>query len=388
VSIGEVHIAGYRSIGNLRFPLRQVTVLVGPNGVGKTNLYRALELLHAAATGTFAEQLAREGGLDSAFSAMGRSTNPERPDDSMYRAEGRRKHEKNRIVLEVGLDGTPEGSDSTYRLDCGFPIPDAAAFPREAQLKAETLTLRGRRPVLLLERQNNSAWARGPDGGRVLADDRLLASETALASLRGYPEIQDVRQTLAAWRFFHGFRTDADSPLRRPALAVTAPLLAPDGSNLAAVFATLRHIREDSRDLDDALDTAFPGVRLDVPEPDRYASFTLTFPDMPRRPFAASELSDGTLQFLALAGALLSYRLPPFIALNEPEASLHPDLLPTVARLIARAAQRCQIWVVTHSQPLADALARETGAIPRRLLRGDDGTSIEGLTRLGTFLDE
>jgi hypothetical protein len=62
-----------------------------------------------------------------------------------------------------------------------------------------------------------------------------------------------------------------------------------------------------------------------IPEPEGSASFDMTFPEFPQRMFDAAEMSDGTLRFLALAGALLAYRLPPFIALNGPEASLHPD---------------------------------------------------------------
>lgn len=87
-------------------------------------------------------------------------------------------------------------------------------------------------------------------------------------------------------------------------------------------------------------------------------------------------------------GALLAYRLPPLIALNEPEASLHPDLLPALARIIAKAAQRTQVWVVTHSQVLADALAAETGILPRAVVRRDGGTWLEGLSQIGTFVDD
>jgi len=67
VSVTEVAITGFRSIRDIRFPLRRLTVLVGGNGVGKTNLYRSLELLQAAAKGTLAEEIAREGGLGSIF---------------------------------------------------------------------------------------------------------------------------------------------------------------------------------------------------------------------------------------------------------------------------------------------------------------------------------
>ena len=114
----------------------------------------------------------------------------------------------------------------------------------------------------------------------------------------------------------------------------------------------------------------------------------MVFPDYPKRLFEASELSDGTLRYLALAGALLALRLPAFIALNEPEASLHPDLLDPLARLIVRAAERTQIWLVTHSQILADAIAKHGGTKPRIVIKRDGETWIEGLRLAGDFDDE
>jgi predicted ATPase len=54
---------------NIRFPIGRLTVFVGANGVGKTNLYRTLQLLQAAAAGALARELASEGGMQSAFSA-------------------------------------------------------------------------------------------------------------------------------------------------------------------------------------------------------------------------------------------------------------------------------------------------------------------------------
>jgi predicted ATPase len=220
-------------------------------------------------------------------------------------------------------------------------------------------------------------------------DERALASDTALSTVRGgYPEITIVRRELTNWRFFHSFRSDPESPLRRPCHAVTSPMLASDGSNLAAVFATIRHIRQETVDLDEAVQLAFPDAELVVPAPSGYASFGMIFPETPKRVFWAHELSDGTLQFLALMGALLSYRLPPFVALNEPETSLHPSLLPALARTIAKAAERTQIWVVTHSQALADAIASESGAVPREVIRTEDGTGIFGMRPLGVFEDD
>lgn len=385
----DVEIKGFRSIRKLRFPLRRLTVLIGGNGVGKTNLYRSLELLHAAARGTLADEIAREGGLASIFWAGGRNLTADKSFDPMYRTDGYRSHEGgSRLHLEARLE--LDDFAPSYRIELGFPTPDSAAFPTEAQIKEEKIELRqGSRAVGLLERRNNAVFVRGPGGHRELIDERALASETALSTVRGgYPEIAVVRQELSNWRFFHAFRSDADSPLRRPARAITSPMLASNGANLAAVFATLRYIRQETVDLDAAIEFAFPGAKLVVPVPEEFASFGMVFPETPRRTFWAHELSDGTLQFLALMGALLSYRLPPFVALNEPETSLHPSLLPALARTIVKAAERAQIWVVTHSQPLADAIAEESSVVAREVLRTEDGTSIRGLTALGVFDDE
>src|SRR3954452_25558814 len=71
---------------------------------------------------------------------------------------------------------------------------------------------------------------------------------------------------------------------------------------------------------------------------------------------AAAELSDGTLRFLLLAVALLSPRPPTLLVLNEPETSLHPELLPALAQLIARASNATQLFVVTHARALIDQI--------------------------------
>jgi predicted ATPase len=76
------------------------------------------------------------------------------------------------------------------------------------------------------------------------------------------------------------------------------------------------------------------------------------------RPLKAAELSDGTLRYLLLVAALLSPRPPTLMVLNEPETSLHPDLLPPLGRLIAQASQHSQIIVVSHAAPLVSALEK------------------------------
>ena len=81
------------------------------------------------------------------------------------------------------------------------------------------------------------------------------------------------------------------------------------------------------------------------------------------RPLGTGELSDGTLRYLLLVAALLTPRPPPLIVLNEPETSLHPSLLPPLARLISSAAQRSLVIVVSHAAELVGALATTGGRV-------------------------
>ena len=359
--------------------MSSLDVFVGPNGVGKTNLYRALELLQSAARNTLAHDLAQQGGLASAMWAG-----------------GRRRSEAARVRLAVEFCETisahPTPSIYRYEVEVGFPPREAsAAFQAEPQVKAEAVSHVGRaRTVRLVDRRGSSVMARSDSGQPEQIDIELLDSETVLGRLEDpsrFPELDAVRRTLLQWRFYHGLRTDADSPIRQACPAVATPTLASDGSDLAAVFATLAHIREDTADLDAAIEQAFPGARLVVPEPERTASFGMIFPEFPGRIFEPQELSDGTLRYLTLAGALLSYRLPPFVALNEPEASLHPDLMQPLAHLVVKASERTQLWLVTHSPRLADAIT-DTGVGCARVVGKREGaTEIEGLKAWGAFAE-
>ena len=378
LTVQEFRAREFRSLKAVAYPMSNLDVFVGANGAGKTNLYRGLELIRSAAANTLAHDLAKEGGLTSAMWA-GRRT----------------KSEPARIRLSVSLaDNSPgRGARELYRyeVEVGHPPPLAASFS-EPHIKVETLSHVGAsRTTRLLDRKGPSVMARDEAGRPTQIDLDLLDAETVLSRLEDpsrYPELDAVRRTLLQWRFYHGLRTDPASSLRQPCPAVATATLASDGSDLAAVFATLAHIREDTADLKNVVDQAFPGARLIVPRPERTASFGMSFPEFPQRVFGADELSDGTLRFLALAGALMAYRLPPFIALNEPEASLHPDLMEPLAQLVLRAAERTQLWLVTHSNRLAQAIAATGAGKVRTVVKQDGGTRIEGLKTWGVFDDE
>jgi predicted ATPase len=287
--------------------------------------------------------------------------------------------------------GVEVGLPSSYEVEIGLRKPTEAAFEIEPLIKEERLTIRqGRRDVVMMERKGPLVTMRNPDGARESHKNAVLPSETALAAFRDaarYPELELVRIELLDWRLYYDFRTDAGAPVRQPCHAITTPTLSADGCDLAAVLATLFVIREDTKDLEIAIDDAFPGAKIFSGDEGSWCRFNLRFPDMPR-PFAAHELSDGTLKYLCLLGALMGYRLPSLIALNEPEASLHPSLLPPLARLIGHAARRARIRIVTHSDALAEALRMETGRRARRVIKMNGATSLEGLMRSGEFRED
>ncbi|MET0654185.1 MAG: AAA family ATPase, partial [Pseudoxanthomonas sp.] len=115
--------------------------------------------------------------------------------------------------------------------------------------------------------------------------------------------------------------------------------------------------------LDRAVDDAFSGARVDVRVTgDRFEALMRQHGLL--RALTAAELSDGTLRYLLWVAALLTPRPPALLVLNEPETSLHPDLLPALGRLIAQASLQSQVIVVSHASRLLAALEDAPGLLP------------------------
>lgn len=361
MTVRRIQVSNYRSLRDLDLELGAVTVLVGENGCGKSNLYRTVQLLHAAAAGRLAEAFAAEGGMPSV----------------LWAGSTKKKSEIREVRLAVGVELEHVG----FRLACGLPIPRPSLFKLDPEVKEEDLTVRvdGRvTPVGLCERRSLVVTVRGEDGQRQTYSDPLDLNESVLTQLadpRRFPELALMRQTLLSWRFYHQFRSDAESPLRQPRFAVRSPVLAHDGANLAAALQTVLET-DRGDDLRRIIDRAFPGCSLEIHSDDRsWLSVRWAMPGLIRA-LTAGELSDGTLRFLALAAALLSPRPPTLLVLNEPETSLHPDVLPALAELVASAASRCQVLLTTHAASLAEAISAQTGCTPTRLVL------VNGETRL------
>jgi predicted ATPase len=359
VAIREIHVTGYRSVRNLRLHLSQINVLTGANGTGKTNLYNSVFLLAKAAAGGFAQVVAEEGGMPSVLWAGARKS----------RSMGAIRMEPVRMTLGIKSD------TFSYELVCGLPKQtsgEKSAFSLDPEVKEERVWMDAPHglKVTFFERSPKGAWILDNDERLADYSGELLPTESVLSQLREphlYPELSSLRAEISRWRFYHHFRTDAESPLRHPQVGVRTPVLAHDGRDLAAALQTINEVGQ-SQDLHEAIRQAFPGASLEIEHDEDTGMFAvlLRMPGL-RRPLRARELSDGTLRYLCLLAALLSPHPPSLLALNEPETSLHPDLLEPLAKQLVNAGKYSQLWVVTHSQRLAELVEKFSGESPIKL---------------------
>ncbi|MEI2454287.1 MULTISPECIES: AAA family ATPase [Lysobacter] len=366
-------IANYRSLRELVLPMGRLNVVTGANGSGKSNLYRALRLLAETAQGGVVPALAAEGGLGSTLWAGPETISPRmRRGEVPVQGTGRQAP----VALRLGF----AGDDYGYAIDLGLPMPSRSRFAHDPEIKREAIWAGPfLRPAnLLVDRRAGLARVREGRGWRVAAEglnpfDSLFGQ---LADPQAAPEVLSLRETIRGWRFYDHFRSDAQAPSRQPQLGTRTPVLSHDGRDLAAAWQTILEIG-DPQALAAAVSDAFPGARVDVAG--REALFALEFHQHGLlRPLSAAELSDGTLRYLLWIAALHTPRPPPLMVLNEPETSLHPDLLPALARLIAHASRRTQVWVVSHAARLIAALEQEADCNSIRLEKQFSQTGIVG----------
>ncbi|MEW1955652.1 AAA family ATPase [Terrabacter sp. NPDC080008] len=414
-----VAVSGYRSLRDVVVPLHGLDVVTGANGSGKSSLYRSLRLLAGCGRGDVVGTLAREGGLESALWAGPATLGGAR--DRGHAVQGTRR--KGPISLQLGFASDDFGYLVDLGLPqqaSGGGEGAASAFLRDPEIKREVVWSGPvMRPgsVLVRRRWNvvetrsgfevddgwDSGWGDDDDGAEWESDPVQAAGSrigarpaayrdtgaaaagsgtsggrrsrpgwteltrslrpwesmlTELADPERAPELLRVRRMIRGWRFYDGFRADAGAPARTPQVGTRTPVLADDGRDLAAALQT---IRENGRpELDRAVADAFDGAILDVTVKGGRFDVALHQPGM-LRPLSSAELSDGTLRYLLLVAALLTTDPPPLMVLNEPETSLHPDLLAPLARLIRAASEHSQLLVVSHSSALVRELGVATG---------------------------
>ena len=353
--LATLAIANYRSLRSLILPLNELNIITGPNGSGKSSVYRSLKLLADIAQGGAIASIAREGGFWSTLWA-----GPENFSSAVKRGDYpvQGTNRKDAVSLKLGFASAGSGEFS-YAIDLGLPSPiPATAFSADPEIKTEYIWSG---PVLrpsatLVERRGAMLRVNGDAGWQTI--DKLLphwaSMMTEFADPARAPEMITLREQMRSWRFYDHFRCDSAAPARQPQLGSRTTVMAGDGADCAAALQTILEIG-DAEALAEAVDDAFPGSRLAVDIHDGRFDINMWQHGM-LRALRAAELSDGTLRYLLWMIALLSPRPPALMVLNEPETSLHPDLLPALGRLIVKASRQTQMIVVSHAPRLIAAM--------------------------------
>lgn len=373
MSLRALSVQGYRSLRDLTVPLGPVTVISGGNGTGKSSLYRALRLLAESAQGRMIAALAAEGGFTRAQWA-----GPESLSRAMRAGEVPVEGVRRRGPVSLRLGFASE--DLGYAVDLGLPLPPDP-FPLDPQIKLEAVWFGDtpRKSSLIAERRAGLVHRRDGSGRMAQAMTDLPPWQGMLAAAadpRICPELSILRDRMRGWRFYDHLRADPAAPARRPCIITRTNALAADGGDLAAAIETI-HADGDGALLHRAVADAFPDADL-LTEGGLVAMAQRGM----LRPLLAPELSEGTLRYLMLCAALLSPRPPELIVLNEPESSLHPDLIAPLARLIETASARVQVLVVTHARPLAAALEADPDTISLQLEKEWGETRLANACRL------
>ncbi|WOH38225.1 AAA family ATPase [Thalassotalea fonticola] len=356
--IRTLAFSNYRSVQDLVMPLDNLNLVTGPNGSGKSNIYKALRLLAQTAKGGGISALAKEGGLDSTYWA-----GPEKISKAMregvVKVEGNHHKKPKRLKLGFASD------DFSYSVSLGVtpPVPYPSAFNLDPEIKRESIWqgLIYRSASALVERKEAMVKVRNGRQWQVTSQHLPLYDSifTQIADPVQSPEVILLREFIKNWRFYDHFRTDSDAPARIPQLGTRTMVLSHDGSDLAAAIQTIIEVGDEEA-LNESIEEAFPGSTLKIQVSEDGHFSLLFYQHGLLRPLTGKELSDGTLRFLLWIAALLTPRPPSLMVINEPETSLHPELLPALANLIIKASKTTQVWVVSHAQPLINALKNET----------------------------
>lgn len=355
--INSLAISGYRSLRDITVSLTNLTIISGGNGSGKSSLYRALRLLADCAQGRIVQSLASEGGLTSTLWA-----GPESFSYAMKAGEqpvqGTKRKKAISLKLGFGAD------DYSYAIDLGLASVGRSFFSEDPEIKSEHLWI-GQvcRPAnMIAKRKGPGVTTRDREGCWNQVSTQLATFDSMMTHCSDpvqAPELLIAREQMRDWRFYDHLRTDGTAPARRAQIGTYTPILSSDGHDLAAAIQTIREIGGNEH-LDSAVADAFAGASIEVAVGSSGFILEMEQPGL-LRPLAARELSDGTLRYLLLVAALLSPRPPQLMVLNEPETSLHPELIEPLARLITHAAQSTQMIVVSHSDALVNALTDQPG---------------------------
>jgi len=335
VKLKEIHVEGYRSLVDVTLPLRDLMVMIGPNGAGKTSLLEVFVLLRCAAGKELASRLEALGGAQAVLSRM-----TERP--ALLKAS---------LLVDVESKQSPEPMN--YRFEIA-PRGTGYALPFERlEWKLDPSADKSFRYI---DARYEQIHYTDPETRRMVAptwDYNLL--ELALAQVpQMYAEPESLRRLLASSQFYSFLDVSPRAVVRLPQLLT--PVKRP-GHNGEYLYSALYNLRASDPDVygqvEELLHLGFSGFqRLEFPVVGA-GQVTMTWYEKGvTGPFYPTELSEGTLRFLWLVTVLLSPDTPALTLIDEPEVSLHPELLKLLAGVLRNAALRGQVLVATHSPDL------------------------------------
>ena len=336
VHFGQLSIQGFRRLSDVHLALRPLSVMIGANGTGKTSVLDVLSLLASSAQGRLSSSLSELSGLPNILTY----------DKAEELGLGITMEVAGREPLEYRLRLRSQGHSHFIREE----------VLSQSQKKYPT-------PFLHLHSSERSVKYYDPEKKHLLPPTwEHNALETSLSQVpKMFQEPEDFRRRLASSTFYHVLNVDPRAPVRLPQAMGPADLPGRNGEDLVSCLFYLREAdRNRFEAIEDSLRAAFPRFdRLDFPP---VAAGTLALAWRERgfsKPLYMHQLSEGTLRFLWLTTLLQSPGLTALTLLDEPEVSLHPELLSLLADQLREASQRRQIIVATHSDTLIRFLKPE-----------------------------
>lgn len=328
----RLQVRGFRHLQDLDVPLAPLNVLIGANGVGKTSVLEVLSLLAASADGRLQETISAAGGLASVIS--------------------RDRQQPMQLTLTMPVSGH-EPIDYTLSLQpggLGYELP----LEQLSQLRPGA---RGKEPYFkFIGSHGRDIQYFDTQAGKLVRPTwQHKPLETSLAQVpKMFSEPEHFREVLASSSMYHALDVSPRSPVRLPQAMRPALLPGRDGEDLVSCLYFLRETARDRFEaVEDSLRAAFPNFeRMDFP-PVAAGSLAMAWKERPyTQPLYAHQLSEGALRFLWLVTLLQSPGLPTVTLIDEPEVSLHPEMLRLLAGLLREAATRTQLVVATHSERL------------------------------------
>ena len=344
-------IEGYRSLKRVAWKPGDLNVLIGPNGGGKSNLLRFLELMKASADKRLAKHVREEGGMELMLWDG--------------RAEG--------ITFELEVP-CPSGCGCLSYILSLYRIGKTGGHRIVNEILQRVAGDGGKvdfTKSLILDRHGERARVFDEEGLPESLPQEDIPEEETLLSMAGGPfglgkVAGSLQSQLANWGIYPEFQTGRNAPARKGSVSRTETRLDPDGGNLLSVLHTLYEGNRDFKnDVNQAMQAAFGSdfeELLFPPEADQRIQLRVRWKSLSRAQSAA-DLSDGTLRFLHLLTILANPDPPALIAIDEPETGLHPAMQQIVAEYAVEASRRSQVVLTTHSPEFLDAFGERLPVI-------------------------